>query len=191
MLKNLLGALALSLAMSASASAVTLEFAGTFAPEAVGATGTGSFSMTWDTDTNVIVLSAVWSGTSGNSTASHIHCCTTSPGTGNVGVATEVPTFVGFPLGVTGGTYNSTRDMDLAASWNPAFITANGGTVAGAISAMLFGLQNDRAYFNIHTTTFGGGEIRARIEVVPEPSTLALAAFGLAGLAAFRRRTQS
>lgn len=42
-------------------------------------------------------------------------------------------------------------------------------------------------YLNLHTTTFGGGEIRGQVAVIPEPGTLLLLAAGLTGLAAFRR----
>lgn len=43
-------------------------------------------------------------------------------------------------------------------------------------------------YLNLHTTTFGGGEIRG--QVIPEPTTLLLVAATLGGLAAGRcRRT--
>jgi hypothetical protein len=37
-------------------------------------------------------------------------------------------------------------------------------------------------YFNIHTSTFGGGEIRGQILPVPEPSAWALMGLGLGGL---------
>jgi hypothetical protein len=189
--KSLLGGLALSLLLSASASAVTIVFSAPLAPEAVGATGSGTATVTFDTTLMTMRVEATWTGLSGNTSASHIHCCTTSPGVGNVGVATQVPSFAGFPNGVTAGSYDNTFDMTLAASWNPAFVTANGGTPSSAFTALLTGLQNDRAYLNIHTTTFPGGEIRARLALIPEPSTLALAAVGLAGLAAVRRSARS
>ena len=63
-----------------------------------------------------------FSGLVGTTTAPHIHCCTASPLSGNAGVATLTPTFTGFPLGVTSGTYHLT----LSPSWNPAFVTAHG-----------------------------------------------------------------
>jgi hypothetical protein len=65
----------------------------------------------------------------------------------NVGVATQVPTFSGFPLGVTSGTYSELFDLTLASSWNPAFITANGGTTAGAEARLTLGLDQGQAYF--------------------------------------------
>ena len=39
-------------------------------------------------------------------------------------------------------------------------------------------------YFNVHTVNFQGGEIRGILAVVPEPSTYALVAAGMAGLGA-------
>jgi hypothetical protein len=78
---------------------------------------------------------------------------------GNAGVATTTPTFTGFPGGVTSGTYTHTFNMLVAASYNPAFVSAQGG-VANAAAALLGGMQAGRAYQNIHTQMFGGGEIR-------------------------------
>jgi len=73
-------------------------------------------------------------------------------------------------------------DMTLASSWNPAFITANGGTPAGAEAALVAGAAAGEAYLNIHSTVVPGGEIRGFLVPVPEPGTLSLAVAGLAGI---------
>jgi hypothetical protein len=185
-LKCLLGAAVLSLGLSTGASAVTIILEAPFLPEGgVGSAGTGFARVTFDTDLFTMRTEATWSGTSGTSTVAHIHCCTTTPGVGNAGVATQLPSFVGFPTGVTSGSYDNTFDMTLAASWNPSFVSANGGTPTNAFNALVAGLQANRGYFNIHTSTFGGGEIRAR--VVPEPGSALLIGLGLALLAQRRR----
>jgi hypothetical protein len=97
---------------------------------------------------------------------------------------TTLPTFTGFPLGVTSGTYDHTYDLTLASSYNPAFITASGGTISQALNRMLLSFDSGTSYVNIHTSAFGAGEIRGFL--VPAPGAAGL--FGLASLCAVRRR---
>jgi CHRD domain/PEP-CTERM motif len=151
--------------------------------------GTGTAIVTLDTIAQTLRVQAAFSGLGSGTTASHIHCCLASPflpGV-NVGVATTTPTFTGFPLGVTSGTYDHTFDLTLASSYNPAFVTAQGG-LAGAEAALENALVAGETYLNIHTTNFPNGEIRGFLSAVPEPSTWAMMLLGFAGLSfAFRK----
>ena len=148
--------------------------------------GTGFALITINTVLQTMEVNVSFSGLLGTTTASHIHCCTVPPGTAMV--ATTTPTFAGFPLGVTSGTYDMTMDLTLASSYNPAFVTANGGTVAGAEAVLLAGLAAGDAYLNIHTTVVPGGEIRSFLVATPEPGTFLLGAGSLLALAAWKRR---
>jgi hypothetical protein len=153
--------------------------------------GAGFAQVTIDNVANTMEVVVSFSGLSGTTTASHIHCCTPSPSTGTAGVATQVPTFTVFPLGVTSGSYMSPLfDLTQASSWNPAFVTANGSTTAGAEATLLSGLSAGTAYLNIHSSTFPGGEIRGFLRLaVPEPEAWALMVVGLGLMgAALRRR---
>jgi hypothetical protein len=134
------------------------------------------------------IVSDTFSGLNAGTTASHLHCCTASAFSGTAGVATQVPSFTGFPLGVTSGSYSMNFDMTQTATWNPAFITASGGTAADAEAALVAGAAAGLVYLNIHTSFAPGGEIRGFLEPVPEPATLAFAVAGLAGIVLIHRR---
>jgi hypothetical protein len=155
-----------------------------------GSPGSGHATVVLDPVANTLHVDVTFSGLEAGTTMSHIHCCLASPGaTGiNVGVATTTPTFPGFPLGVTAGTY--THDFSLLdpGTYNPAFVTLEGGTILSARNALVAGIEAGETYLNIHTSLFPGGEIRGFL--VPEASTLLLLSSGLAGLAGMTWRRQ-
>lgn len=148
--------------------------------------GTGEATLTYDDVAHTMHIDVNWRDLLGTTTIAHIHAPTPAPLTMTASPATQVPTFVGFPAGVTSGSYQNTFDLTLAASWNAAFITANGGTTAGAEAAFAQYLAEGRAYLNIHTTSFQSGEIRGFF--VPEPASCALAAVGIVALVGWQWR---
>ena len=154
-----------------------------------GSPGTGAGTVSFDTVAHTMAIAlAGFGGLLGTTTAAHIHAATAVPFTGTAGVATTTPSFAGFPLGVTAGSFSSTLDMTLASSYNPSYITANGGTPASAETALLTASLAGEAYFNIHTSAFPGGEIRGFLTPTPEPGSVTLIGLGCAWMLAQRRR---
>jgi len=154
---------------------------------AVVSAGTGLATVILDPTAQTLQVNATFSGLTSNTVAAHIHCC--QPLGTNAGVATTVPAFPGFPLGVTSGTYSSVVfDLTQPLIYNPAFVTLQGGTIAGAEAALINGIENGQTYFNIHTTTNPGGEIRGQLFAVPEPASLVLLGSAILGFCAIRRR---
>ena len=159
-------------------------------------TGTGSATIAYDNVAHTLSLAMTFSGLSGTVTQTHFHAVTATSGLGgdaaaaavaNVGVATTTPSLVGFPLGVTSGSYSNVLNLTDAGSWNPAFVTAQ-GSIANAETAFAGALAAGKTYWNVHTSFRTGGEIRGFPVLVPEPATAGLAALGLACLAPLRRR---
>ena len=138
-----------------------------------GRTGSGTINLTLSGTT--ITFSGSFSGLSGNvnSGGFHIHA-PASPGQGaNV-------LYGLFPSITLGGDQRS------------GTISGSQVLVAGQlgfdIPTQLSQLSSGLWYFNIHTASFGAGEIRGQINPVPEPATWALGGLGFLGLLVWKRR---
>lgn len=162
---------------------------GNFENPPTGSLATGLALITVDTLANFIEMDVTFSGLTGTTTAAHIHCCVAQGG--NAGVTTATPSLPGFALGVTSGTYNNLFDLTSSDTWNPAFVTASGGTTADAEAALLVGLADNQAYLDIHTSAFGNGEIRGFLAAppapVPEPFAWVFLLTGILAIAIVKR----
>jgi hypothetical protein len=183
------GAAAAALAFGGSAQAATYfaNLNGATENPAVATPATGTATVTINPVTNMMTVDVTFTGLTSPATASHIHCCIAAPG--NAGVATTTPTFPGFPT-ATSGTYDQTFNLLDLSSYNPAFVSANGGTAASAEAVLLAGMAAGDTYLNIHTSLHPGGEIRGYLVAIPEPGAWALliVGFGMLGATLRRRR---
>jgi hypothetical protein len=181
--------LAFALALAIPAHADTITYTATLLgsnevpPTGSPATGFGIFTL----NGNLLSIDETFSGLTTSASAAHIHCC------GPVGFneIVAVP-FAPFPNS-TSGHFLTTVDLSLAATYNGAFITQEGGTVALAEAGLIAALNSGNTYANIHDPTFPGGEIRGQItQVTPEPSTLLLLSTGLiASMQVVRRKIRA
>jgi hypothetical protein len=159
-------------------------------PTPTASPGTGFADVFFNDVAMTLEVKVGFSGLVGTTTASHIHAPTAAPGSGSAGVATTTPTFPNFPLGVTSGTYDQTLDLTSLSSYNPAFVTANGGTATGAEAALVNALNAGKSYLNIHTTLFPSGEISGYLAPVPDQATTgALLGGALCLMVCLRART--
>jgi CHRD domain len=162
-MKQSVSAIAIATIIAAQASAAVWTFndpmTGSQEVPANASPALGNINGKYDDVSNLITYSMTWSGLTGTTNNAHFH---SAP----IGVAGGVQIGpAGFPLGVTAGSFGSSHVLSAAQE-----------------TQLMTGLW----YFNIHSTTFSGGEIRGQITLVPAPG--AAAVFGLAGLLAARRR---
>ena len=189
--RGLLIILALCASSMSQAAIFTTQLTGPNELPPNASPGTGNATVNLDLTAHLLSIDMSFRGLTGGTSAAHIHCCIAPPGAAPV--ATQLPAFTGFPLGVTSGTYSRSFNTLDTATWNPTFVTASGGTAAGAEAALAAGLAAGTSYLNLHTTLFPGGEIRGFLTAaatgqVPEPGVAALFAIAFGALVAARKK---
>ena len=123
-------------------------------------TGSGTFTATLDTSTNVFTWTSTFSGLTSNINNGHIHGPFIPGGTATTAgvilnfnpTATPGATFVGLNSATSGST---TGTVTLNSSYQPS-TTVNGDSLRKLILA-------GAVYVNIHTTSNTGGEIRGQL----------------------------
>ncbi|CAD6881857.1 hypothetical protein [Methylomonas albis] len=169
----------------------TVDLSGPNEAPANSSPGTGKGLVTFDLDLVTMRVQLSFSGLTGNTTASHLHCCTSLAGIGTAGVASETPSFSLFPLGKASGSMDQTYDLSQQFGYNSAFIFNHGQNVSSALNALLAGAAEGKAYLNIHTEAFLGGEIRGFLQPVPVPAAIWLFASVVGLFSLSRRRNQA
>jgi CHRD domain len=146
-------------------------------------TATGSGTLGLSTDQNSVDVFLQWAGLTGPAVGGHVHCCAAQGANGPVAIDFG-------PSAVATGSLTRTYDLTLLSTYSAGFLNANGGTAASARTAFLNGLLGGRAYYNVHTSTYPGGEIRGQLAAVPETATwgMMIIGFGLVGGAMRVRR---
>jgi len=177
-MKNIVALIAVAgLSTAASAAIVNIgPFSMTGNQEVGGAaqilTGSGTATLTLDTDTGAFTLNYAFTGLTGTVTIAHFH---------RGAFGTNGP--VVYWLAASGAP--NALPTTLMSPALPGGVTNASGTGTGVLSS---GLVTDalagNLYLNIHTTARGAGEIRG--QVVPAPAALAVA--GMGGLVCLRRR---
>lgn len=121
--------------------------------------GSGFAVVTVDLALHTVRIQVRFENLLGVATAAGIYAMTAQGGAGTAGSATPLPSFTGFPLGQSSGAFDLTFSFDDPLSFNPDFISANGGIFV-APTLFAFGIGDGRAYVNIPSAAFPEGEIR-------------------------------
>ncbi len=171
-------------ASAATLFSTTLSSANETVPNPSTATGSGTLLLSTSQTSIDVFLN--WAGLTGPATGGHVHCCAFQ--------GANAPVAIDFgPSATATGSLTRTYDLTLLATYTTAFVTASGGTAAGAQAAFVAGLLGGKAYYNVHTQTNPGGEIRGQLAAtaVPEAATwgMMIAGMGITGAALRRRRT--
>ena len=152
-------------AASLASQAATLSFGGPLSGAqevpANSSPGTGSVLLVVNTSTREWTLTGSFQGLTGNASNAHIH------GPAAIGVNAGVVVGLSFTSGATSGTLGGSGTFTV-----PQYDA----------------LVNELYYVNLHSTTFGPGELRGQLLLIPEPATGVLGLITLTGLCARRRR---
>lgn len=170
---------ALPLAAGATTKVYTFNLDGSQEVPASGSSAVGSGEVTVDDVADTISFSVVALGLQGTFAASHIH--QGAAGT-NGGVVFDLGANADAQGPLTIGTFVIPNSYAL-------YGTDKASSFADAINATPWDF-----YVNIHTSAFGGGELRGQLAAapIPEPATMLLLAVGLGvvGSAARARRAR-
>ena len=120
---------------------------------AITTAGTGTFTATLDTSTNLFTWDITFTGLSSNTTAGHIHGPAIATATAGTTINFVTAPAATFSLGATSGAGHGTMILNAA---NAVTAAINGDS----LKKLLFA---GASYANIHTTANGGGEIRGQI----------------------------
>ncbi len=160
--------------MFGSANAAQFILTATLSPQSenppVNSPATGSFSATYDDVTNALVVTSMSvNAFVGTLTVSHIH---------------RAPVGTNGPVSMDFGPATNWTDNG---SGNYTYNNATAFTFNETHEALLL---NGGSYVNVHSSFAPGGEVRGQILAtpVPEPTTMAAVALGLAALAKRRRQ---
>lgn len=115
---------------------------------------TGTWYGHLDGNCDTLSYNATWGGLVGSYTASHIHA-----GTAAIAGPVRHGLEAAGPTGTLGGVWGPTDGTPMAPVWVAA-------------------LYNDSLYVNVHSTVFGGGEIRGQIRCEPDTADFLWGEFG-------------
>jgi CHRD domain len=158
--------IAMTLCSSASSHvfhyAALLNGASEATPNSSPAMGTALVKL--NIDVLVMDVDVTFSGLVGDILAADIHAATSMPLTGTSIVATPLPEF---SAAGSSGTYERAINLTEESSFDPAFLSNHGSLLFQAINALIFALDERKAYLSIKTSAFPNGEIRGFLIHLP------------------------